>query len=93
MGLKPKDVTVGDTALSLANAYDHADVMCELLKHKDKVDVNEKSKLDKTPLMLASERGHLLVVQKLSKHVKVDVNAKCSIGNTAQMWAGKNGHV
>ena len=52
------------TALSLASAYGHPDVVCELLKH-DRVNVNKRINQGRTALMLASENGHLGVVRRL----------------------------
>ncbi|KAI2491917.1 hypothetical protein MHU86_22655 [Fragilaria crotonensis] len=58
------NVVLGDTALSLASAHGHADVVSELLKHA-KVDANETNNLGRTALMLACRNGHLSVVRKL----------------------------
>ncbi|KAI2506558.1 hypothetical protein MHU86_7873 [Fragilaria crotonensis] len=96
------DMVVGDTALNLASAYGHADVVRnekghvavvrELLK-LDKIHVNTGCSIGNTALIWATIIGHADVVRELTKRAELDGNLKNHAGSTALYLASKWGRL
>ena len=82
----------GETAVHIAAASGHADVMACLLAVPG-VDVNGLASETWTPLCLASHAGHYSVVRQLLDCPGIDVNAQCTGGLTALHLATINGSV
>ena len=82
----------GETAVHIAAANGHADVMDCLLAVPG-VDVNGLASETWTPLGLASHAGHYSVVRQLLTSPGIDVNAQCTGGLTALHLATINGSV
>jgi ankyrin repeat protein len=58
------------------------------------IDVNSRTHTMKTPLMIASERGHIDFVQMLTRKYNADIElADSPAGMTALMYASKIGHM
>ena len=59
----------GGTALMLASSAGHVDVVIELLKRDDEVDVSLRDKLSgDTAMIMATQRGHSEIVKCLEEH-------------------------
>jgi ankyrin repeat protein len=82
----------GETAVHIAAAVGHAEVMATLLAVPG-VDVNGLASEGWTPLCLASHAGHRSVVAQLLAAPGVDVNAQCTGGLTALHLATIGGSV
>ncbi|KAH6908083.1 ankyrin repeat-containing domain protein [Coprinopsis sp. MPI-PUGE-AT-0042] len=77
----------GDTAILLAHKED---IMLQLLA-VDGVDINRRSRLGKSPLVLACEVGWETAVEVMVAHPSIEINATDSDGTTALMSAAQEG--
>jgi hypothetical protein len=80
----------GKTALHLASAHGHANIVHLLLKHK--ANCKATSNGEWTALHMAAERGYKEVVRELIDY-RADVNAATTKGRTPPHWASFNGHI
>jgi ankyrin repeat protein len=80
----------GWTVLMVAAAFDHLEVVAELLAQPG-LDVNGRGEDGRTALHVAAERGHDRVVALLVSHPGVDPNLKDDLGRTALALAAFDG--
>jgi ankyrin repeat protein len=80
----------GKTALHLAAANDHAEMVTLLMQNGALVD--KTSEGNWTALLNAAKNGHVTTVDVLLKS-GANVNARTSIGMTALHWAAELGHL
>ena len=74
----------------LAYSKGHKDVVKLLIDHLGctNIDLNARSNMGFTALLLACEEGHNNVAQLLLHYSKrIDLNARCNNGGTAFIWA------
>ena len=83
--------TDGDTAIIVASREGHLDAVHRLLEKGANPDIpNQASEI---PLILALEKNHLKVFDKLLKHKSIDVNAQNADGDTPLIVAFREGHL
>ncbi|TFK21257.1 hypothetical protein FA15DRAFT_560298, partial [Coprinopsis marcescibilis] len=81
-------------SLHVAAAFDFPQLFLPLLVPSDiGSDINARTTLGATALMLACERGHLVAAKLLLDVDGVDVNAEDNDGGTALTKASSNGHI
>ncbi|KAF2228503.1 hypothetical protein EV356DRAFT_416953, partial [Viridothelium virens] len=64
----------------------------KLLLQADKVDVDSKDSIGRTPLSWAAEFGHKTMIKLLLRTDQVVVDSMDSAGQTPLFWAVASGH-
>ncbi|XP_052795908.1 ankyrin repeat and death domain-containing protein 1A-like isoform X2 [Mya arenaria] len=88
--LQPTAMLRREVALHEACKCNRVETVAKLLQ--DRMDINCKNNLDRTPLHWACAKGHLPVVELLFEH-GADLEAKDKYGMRALLWAALYGHL
>jgi len=82
-----------ESPLCVASKLGHIEITGLLLRHKPRPDINFKTYMGYTPLILAASSGQLGIVDLLLKEEGLDVAATDDFNETALCHAVRNGHV